>query len=453
MNKTSSTFRDREDIELEDVIAASFLIPSSSSHRQLTEIEEEEAERPEYPDGGWEAYSVVLGSFLGLVATFGTINSVGAVQTYVSLNQLANVPTSTVSWIFSIYMSLSFLVGVFVGPYFDAKGLLHLLVAGTLFLIVGYFTTAECKTVYQFILAFSICLGVGNGLAITPLISCLGHWFHRRIGNATSAATVGGLVGGIVIPLMLRLLYTKVGFKWAIRILGFFNCSLLAVLIWLCRARILEPQLERPRYSKSLFDISALRLLLFCVFTFAVFAVELALLSSITYVPSYASAHGMSELESYLLVTILNATGIAGRLIPGYFSDILGHFNVMILTIFGTAVTIFAIWLPFGHLREAMYVFSGLFGFFSALILALTPVCLLDTCPANRFGQRYGLMYFFVSLLNLCMIPAGGAIIGSGSDKEYSHFVTFVGVWAVVGLICWYGCRYVLVGRKLNVKI
>ena len=45
----------------------------------------------EYPEGGLKAYSVILGSFLGLIVNLGLINSIGAIQAYVSTHQLLNL--------------------------------------------------------------------------------------------------------------------------------------------------------------------------------------------------------------------------------------------------------------------------------------------------------------------------------------------------------------------------
>ena len=46
--------------------------------------------------------------------------------------------------------------------------------------------------------------------------------------------------------------------------------------------------------------------------------------------PSYAIAQGASESTSLLLLTVWNATGILGRWIPGFVSDIYGRYNVYV---------------------------------------------------------------------------------------------------------------------------
>lgn len=411
-----------------------------------------------YPEGGWRAYSVVFGSFIGLIANFGTLNSVGAIQTYVAVHQLEGVATSTISWIFSIYMCLSFAIGVVVGPYFDKYGAFRPLVLGCILQTVGFMCTAVSSEVWHFVMAFSVCVGLGNALCITPLISVISHWFLNKRGRATGLATMGGSIGGVVIPLMLRSLYSSVGYAWAIRILGFFCLSCMITCITLVRDRVDPTDKLKSKPAKyfglaEIFDMSVLRDLKFSFLILGNFATELALLSIMTYYPTYAIAQGMAEESSYLLLTIFNATGVLGRLLPGYLSDKIGHFNVMILMLIGVILSIFLMWIPFGYNLKVLYGFAGICGFFSSSILSLTPVALSQIVPVNVFGARYGLMYFFVCSANLFGIPLAAAIIGNGSQYRYTLFASFCGIFTVVGTIFWYISRYYIVKFKFNVKI
>jgi len=417
-----------------------------------------------FPEGGLKAYSVVLGSFIGLVANFGTVNSVGAIQTYVATHQLEDVKASTVSWIFSIYMALSFGMGVIVGPYFDAKGATAPLIAGCVLQTIGYMSSAVCTEVWQFILAFSICIGFGNALCITPLIGAISHWFFLKRGRAIAMATIGGSIGGTFIPIMLRALYPKLGYPWAMRILGFFCLGCMIIAIVLVKDRIppttngddKDSQGKKKQLlglSKELFDFSILKDMKFTFLVLGNFATELALLSIMTYYPTYAITQNMSESSSYILLTIFNASGVFGRLLPGYLSDIIGHFNVMILMLIGVILSIFLLWIPFGYNHGVLFAFAASCGFFSSSILSLTPVCLGVITPVNKFGQRYGLMYFFVCTANLFGIPLAAAIIGDGSKYKYTMFAAFCGIFTVVGTFCWYLSRYCIVKFKINVKI
>ena len=66
-------------------------------------------EGTEYPEGGLRAWLVVLGSFLGMTASFGYMNTIGVYHAYVAHNQLEGYSESSIGWVFSTYIFLSFL--------------------------------------------------------------------------------------------------------------------------------------------------------------------------------------------------------------------------------------------------------------------------------------------------------------------------------------------------------
>ncbi|CAM9020267.1 unnamed protein product [Wickerhamomyces anomalus] len=280
----------------------------------------EEEDASEFPDGG-VAWLVVLGSFLGLIPVFGLLNSIGSIQTYISSNQLSGISGSVTGWIFSIYLAIAGYGCVFSGTLFDRLGRTFPMLIGTILYSVGLFATAECTTVYQFILAFGVCVGLGTALNMTPLIGCVSHFFFKKRALATGIATIGGSVGGIFMPIMLRRLYVNVGYKWAIRILAFICTSCLVSSYLLTRERLSkDEEYKKLPFSKQLttyftssLDFRALRdkRFLFCVL--AILFSEMSLTTALTYLPEYALHQGISEDNAYLLVTLMNVVGIFGR--------------------------------------------------------------------------------------------------------------------------------------------
>ena len=103
----------------------------------------DQAEVHDFPEGGLRAWLVVLGSFSGMTASFGILNSAGTFQLYLSMHQLAHESPSAVGWIFSLYAFLTFFCGVQIGPIFDAYGPRWLVFAGTVCLIGGMIGVAE----------------------------------------------------------------------------------------------------------------------------------------------------------------------------------------------------------------------------------------------------------------------------------------------------------------------
>lgn len=444
----------------------------------------------------WKACGVVVGSFLGLTSNFGVINSVGVVQTYISEHQLSHVEASTISWIFSVYLYLSFSVGLIAGPIFVMKGTLPTLVSGTVLVVGGFMGAANCKEVWQFVLCFLL-IGVGHGLNITPLVCVVSqYWPQKYLGRASSFATLGGSIGGIVWPLLLRSLYPKIGFTWGTRVFAFMCLFCMVLSIVLARERyrknlfsfvenegndkVTSKRKLIRKAGKSILTFSALKDAKYTLLICGTFFGELSLVLITTYYASYARVQGMSESSSYLLLTIFNAAGIMGRYVPGHMADIWGPLNIMILMLMLLVISILVVWLPFGKYKGALYAFSVLIGTFSAsiyslmpLLLTYMPVYIEQKIPNNfpedpfndnfttertvkvpiEFGQKYGLLYFFVSIGNLIGIPIASAVIGNGSQYNYSMFVVLTGCLMGLSVVFWCASRFCLADGKLFVKI
>lgn len=412
------------------------------------------------PDGGARAYLVLAGSFLGLVVNLGLINSIGAVEAYVLTHQLAETASVPVSMVFAIYLSLAYSMGVFV--LFDKHGALWLLVALTVLIFGGLMAAASSQEVWQFCLSF-VALGLGNGIGLTPLVAVINHWFLKKRGTCTGIATSGGSVGGVVFPILLRYLYGKYGFAWAMRILAFFTlgCMLCAVAFVKERVYRKDPEPEeapasgvslKSRFANSL-GVAALRDKTFITLVAGAWCTELSMVLVVTYFPSYALAQGMSETTAYLLLTIWNCAGIFGRWLPGYALDYWGKFNVNLLMLTVFAVSIFTMWYPFGSRKGILYAFAVVGGFSSGSILTMLPACLAQITAVDQFGFKYLMINMFLAVGNLIVVPIGASIIDKRSSEDFKNYVVLVGCLAVTGTLFWFLARYRLVGNRLKVKV
>ncbi|KAF7904935.1 uncharacterized protein EAF01_005457 [Botrytis porri] len=198
-----------------------------------------------YPEGGRDAWSVVLGALCGLTASLGIYNTAGVFEFVISEFILLEESSSTLGCIYSIYAFVNWIRGVQIGPTFDDMGPRGLLVAGTICTLFGIFAFGFCIGNIGFpvplhalhiliILSFSILTGIGSSLLLTPSMGCVAHWFMERRGLASDIAFVGG---GFLFPLMIQSLLPQVGWGRSIRILGFVLLVLCAVNVTFCRSR------------------------------------------------------------------------------------------------------------------------------------------------------------------------------------------------------------------------
>lgn len=222
-----------------------------------------------YPEGGTRAWLVVLGSFSGMVAALGIMNTIGVYESYLARHQLASYSAASIGWILSIYVFLAFGAGLVIGPVFDVHGPRWLLFAGSILIILATFLLGVCTQYWHFILVFGILAGVGTALIFTPTIAAVGHFFYEKRGNATGLAAMGGAIGGIVFPLMLQNLFPKVGWGWATRIQGFVFVVLLVLANLLVRSRL------PPKPNQSIMpDFMIFRQLNFALVTAGTFFME-----------------------------------------------------------------------------------------------------------------------------------------------------------------------------------
>lgn len=421
-----------------------------------------------FPDGGLSAYTVLFGSFCGLIADFGIPNSLGAIEAYVSTNQLSSTKLSTVSLVFSLHMGVMFFCGVFSGNLFDAYGSRKLLLSGTILMCGGLLATAELKTLYQFVLAFSICTAIGTSLAMAPLIGVLSHWFLKKRGFACSVATVGGLVGSSIFAVMLQRLYAEIGFKWAMRILSLICGVCMVVSMVLVKdgpakslldgededhALNLSAEIDAGRSWKrtmmGFLDFALFRDIRFVSLAVAVFLSELIALTVLMFLASYALANGISLLKSYLLLTVVNLSGIPSRLITGLLADSYGRFNVMTVTSIFTAIFIFSLLFTARGRLPVLYAFGVLYGCSSSAVLSLIAACLSQICPASSFGKYYGVLYFCLAFMTILGIYISSLMIDSGSPSDYQKWILFEGGISVAAVLAWVWARYTNVGFRM----
>ncbi|CUS10389.1 unnamed protein product [Tuber aestivum] len=430
-----------------------------------------------YPEGGRKAWSVVLGSFCGMVASFGIMNTIGTFQAHLSHNQLKEYDPGYIGWIFGMYAFISFFGGILIGPIFDCYGPKWLLVGGTVSTVAGLMLSSVSHSYWQFMLSFGVLGGIGTSLIFTPAVASIGHWFLEKRGYATGVATTGGSIGGIIFPLVIQSATPKVGFGWAVRIVGFMCLFLMVLANWLIRARLsdvnatpLSPASEsssisspsiiaaatpteknwKSKFRKStpkrglseFIDLAAFKDPRFALTALGVFMIEWGIFVPLSYITSYSLSHlHLPHAFSYQLLAILNAGSVFGRWLPGLVADRIGRFNMMIITVAFCLVTALVVWLPSAYMRDGsvgrtkalMVVFALMYGFGSGGGISLTPVCVGQICETREYGRKYGTCYFFASFGTLTGIPIAGQIIHLMNGHFTGLIIFTIGSYVAAG--------------------
>lgn len=165
-----------------------------------------------------------------------------------------------------------------------------------------------------------------------------------------------------MIPLVLRATFPKLGYTWAVRIVGFIDLACLIAANILVRPRF--PPSPDARKAK-IFSVELFGQPAFSFFTASLFGIEFVLFGALGILPTYANFSTNYPLGTgFYLIAVLNGVSSIGRIVPGFVSDLVGRFNVLGVMMVATLLIMLVIWLPFGQSSlVALYIFVAFFGF------------------------------------------------------------------------------------------
>jgi MFS family permease len=398
------------------------------------------------PDGGTEAWIQVFCVHLTIFSTFGFFSSFGVFQTY--YEHTLGIAPSTISWIGSIQVFLLFGIGTFTGRATDAGLFRPVYIAGAFFQILGIFTMAESKNLWQVFLSQAVCLGLANGLQFCPSMALVSTYFVKKRAFALGITALGSCTGGVVFPIVVQQCLPRIGFPWTIRIIGFIMLVLNVVTIALYRTRL------PPRKSGPIVDWESFRDLPYSLFCTAMFFSFWGLYFAFFYIGSYGrNVLGVSYQQSINLLLAQISMGFLFRLLPSYIADKIGPLNVLIPFAFVCGLMMFA-WIGIRSIGT-LYVFAVIYGSASAVIQALWPSIigsLSRTPDLKKAGVRMGMAFTIVSFSSFTGPPLAGALIQRGNGS-YTYANIWAGTSFFIGGFLLVLTRFTLVGKDWRARI
>lgn len=93
----------------------------------------------------------------------------------------------------------------------DAGFARHVVLAGSLLLLVGTFATSWATEYWQIFLSQGVCVGISLGLIWLPSTTMISHYFVKKRALALTIASTGTSTGGMIFPAMVQHLTPKIG--------------------------------------------------------------------------------------------------------------------------------------------------------------------------------------------------------------------------------------------------
>jgi MFS family permease len=312
--------------------------------------------------------------------------------------------------------------GVLMGRLADRFGIMVPAILGALMLGVGYLAAASATTLWQFILAQALIIGMlGSSATFGPLIADVSLWFARRRGIAVAIVASGSYLAGTIWPPILQYAIESLGWRYAHMGIGAVCVATMLPLALTLRRRA---PIDDARVPLSARDIAgtlrmspaALQVLL----VVAGLACCIAMSMPQVHIVAYCGDLGYGVARGAEMLSLMLGLGVVSRLASGLIADRIGGVGTLIL---GSALQCLALlfYLPFDGLTP-LYIVSALFGLSQGGIVPSYALIVRDYFPAREAGARVSL----VLTATIVGMAIGGWMSGAIYDVTGSYQAAFM---------------------------
>jgi MFS family permease len=103
----------------------------------MSDLHVEEQEVTDYPEGGLEAWLVVLGAWCAMIPSMGLLNTLGTLHAWTGTHQLQDYSESSIGWIYGAYAFFLYFFGAQAGPIFDCYGPAYVVIPGSVGMVAS----------------------------------------------------------------------------------------------------------------------------------------------------------------------------------------------------------------------------------------------------------------------------------------------------------------------------
>ncbi len=349
---------------------------------------------------GWVV--VVAGLIIGLIS-LGVRYSFGVF--FKSIESEFALTRAATSGIFSAYMVLSGVFAVLGGWALDKYGPRIVTFLMGLFAGLSLLLTSQAGAYWQLFISYSLLLALGTGAAFTVVNSTVSRWFSKKRGFALGISSSGGPLGVVIMaPFATYLIYH---FSWTTAFI------VLGLVMWLVTASMsvllrkypsdigllpdgvqpesAEEKLQNKESNTQPTGLSLLEAVKTSNFWFLGFVWLLLSLSIhliLTHIVPHAIDLGISPIDAAFLLSLTGGVAIAGRIVAGKVSDIIGRKALAV----GSALLLFGalIWLVWIRDLWMFYLFAVLAGISWGSLGTIITVLVGDIFGVRSIGAIMG---------------------------------------------------------------
>jgi MFS family permease len=313
--------------------------------------------------------------------------------------------------------------GILIGRLSDRFGIVVPVVGGALSLGLGYAAASQATSLWQFILAQGLLVGVASSVTFAPLIADTSLWFARRRGMAVAIIASGSYVAGTVWPPIVQHFIHHEG--WRRTYLGIAVFCVVSMIPLTLALRRPTPRTESASTAlhssaHSSRPLGMSRAALQTLLIVAGLSCCVAMSMPQVHIVAYCGDLGHGAARGAEMLSLMLGLGVVSRLASGWICDRIGGRRTLLL---GSSLQALALvlFLPFDGLAS-LYVLSALFGLVQGGIVPAYAVIVREFFPPEEAGVRVGT----VLMATVFGMALGGWMSGVIFDLTGSYQTAFV---------------------------
>lgn len=346
------------------------------------------------------AWSIAAAGALASGVSFGTVYTFGAFFEQMVVEFESG--RGATALVFGVTLLIFFGTGVLSGPLADRFGPRPLMATGALLVAAGLWTTSMVGDVTWGYVTYGVGVGFGGGLVITPVYAAAGGWFVRRRAVAMGVVAAGNGLGTLILVPGAERLISGSGWREAYRTLAVVDLVLLLVA---------TAVIARPPVPPAPPAVAAMRAVArrpeFRVFFVTGLLFSISLFIAFGFIVDFATRQGVASDRAALLVGLVGASSIVGRLGITMLSGRTPSVRLLQGCLAAQPVA-FAVWYLAGGTYALLVVFALLLGFAYGGFVALGPEVAAVLFGVVGLGGIMGLVFMSTGLGGLIGPPLAG---------------------------------------------
>lgn len=422
---------------------------SENSAKLPDDKEQTEALSLEVPDGGLDAWLVVMACWMYNFSTWGANSGFSIyLAHYISTDTFVEATKLDYGLVGGLTFGAGIIFSSFINYMVGLTNLKLVIGLGCVLQLASTLLASFSTKLWQLYLTQGVMQGFGLACIAISNLNILPQWFRKKRNLAIGITASGSGAGGIIFNLAMQEIINKYSYKWALRAQGILCASMVTTALFFTksRAKTIKPVVKV--YDAGIYRCFGIWLeVLWCMFTMFGYVILLFNLADFT------RSLGYNGIESSVVSTMVQVGSLVFRPVFGLWADKSGPVNVGIIVYATCGLFALAMWIPTRNFATAVS-FALIEGSLMGTVWIILAPITAEIVGLRKMGIAMAIMWAFTGASGI-ISPLIGIELKRGGLSDPTQYVPtaiFVGVSFLLASLMLVLLRGWLIARKVEME-